>query len=50
MGHGQAMLITQHSYWAPRSLKDHFQLCHSGTLGFLQSLRLRGSLMEQQMG
>lgn len=30
------MLITQHSYWTPRSLKDLFQLCPSGILWFLQ--------------
>lgn len=38
------ILITQHSYWTPRSPKALFQLCHSRILWFtvttLQSLRL----------
>lgn len=36
VGRVKAMLITQHSYWTPRSLKDLFQLCPSGILWFLQ--------------
>lgn len=44
MGRVQAMLITEQSYWTQRSLKDPFQLCRSGILWFLQSVRLPGRI------